>query len=153
QSGDGEPAAKKPREEHRCDICDKIFSRLDNLKTHQLIHNGEKPYECTRCEKRFTQKSALNRHRKAHDKRAAERTFRPGSDAKKDQKTASTASEPSATPHSAPQASAVTAGSSWEADPVLIPSNLVSSSDEDIAQTYRQHWPQIRTRFRRHNRL
>ena len=47
----------------------------------------------------------------------------------------------------------VSNGSSWEADSVLIPSNLVSSSDEDIAQTYRQHWPQVRTRFSRHNRL
>ena len=62
---------------------------------------------------------------------------------------ASVASEPSATP----QTSTATAGSSWEADPVLIPSNLISSSDEDIAQVYRQHWPQIRTRFSRHNRI
>ena len=38
-------------------------------------------------------------------------------------------------------------------DPVLIPPNLVSSSDEDIAEIYRQHWPQIRTRFSRQNRL
>ena len=69
-----------------------------------------------------------------------------------DQTAASTASELSATPHSAPQASDATAGSSWEADPILIPSNLVSSSDKHIAQTYRQHWSQIRTRFSRRNR-
>jgi len=35
----------------------------------------EKPYECTCCEKSFTQKSTLSRHLKAHDKRAAQRTF------------------------------------------------------------------------------
>ena len=34
-----------------------------------------KPYECPRCEKTFSDKSVLNRHLKAHDKRAAERTF------------------------------------------------------------------------------
>ena len=62
---------------------------------------------------------------------------------------ASTASEPPATP----QSLTATAGSSWEADPVLIPSNLVPSSEENIAQMYRQHWPQIRTRFSRQNRL
>ena len=72
---------------------------------------------------------------------------------KTDKTAASTASEPSATPHSAPQASAATAGSSWEEDLILIPSNPVSSSDEDIAQTYQQHWSQIRTRFSHHNRL
>lgn len=53
----------------------------------------------------------------------------------------------------APHAINAAASSSWEADPVLIPSNLVPSSEENIAETYRQHWPQIRTRFSRHNRL
>ena len=59
---------------------------------------------------------------------------------------ASIASEPVPT-------STATAGSTFEADPLLIPTNLVPSSEENIAQMYRQHWPQIRTRFSRHNRL
>ena len=46
-----------------------------------------------------------------------------------------------------------TVASSWEVHPVLIPSNLVLSSDEDIAQMYRQHWPQIQTRISHHNPL
>ena len=119
---------------------------------------------CATCGETFHNRAPYNAHvrtaHQQHQKNNRERSattsnYAPASkkSKRKDQKTASTASEPSATPHSAPQASAVTAGSSWEADPVLIPSNLVSSSDEDIAQTYRQHWPQIRTRFRRHNRL
>ena len=36
---------------------------------------------------------------------------------------------------------------------MLIPTNLVPSSETDIADVYRQHWSQIRTRFSRHNRL
>ena len=42
---------------------------------------------------------------------------------------------------------------SWQPDPVLIPANLVPASEENITQTYRQHWPQIRTGFSRQNRL
>ena len=136
----------------------------------------------------FSDKSALNRHLKAHDKRVAEHTFtcntcnetfhnrapynahlrtahstaqpaRKRTAAEKDidapaakksrrsdQASASTASEPVPT-------SAAAASSSWEADPVLIPSNLVLSSEENIAQMYRQHWSQIRTRVSRQNRL
>ena len=148
-----------------------------------------KPYECNRCDKKFADKSVLNRHLKAHDKQAAERTFtcatcgktfhnrapynahirtahqQPAAATRKrtaqkttdapsakrskrsDQASARTASEqPTPT-----QASA--AGSSWEVDPVLIPANLVPATEQNIAETYRQHWPQIRTRFSRKNRL
>ena len=148
-----------------------------------------KQYECTRCEKKFADKSALNRHLKAHDKNAAERTFtcatcgetfhnrapynahirtahqQPAAATRKrtaqktsdapsakrpkrsDQASTSTASEPTST------AGAENAAASWQPDPVLIPANLVPASEENIAQMYRQHWPQIRTRFSRHNRL
>ena len=148
-----------------------------------------KPYECNRCDKKFADKSVLNRHLKAHDKQAAERTFtcatcgktfhnrapynahirtahqQPAAATRKrtaqkttdapsakrskrsDQASARTASEqPTPT-----QASA--AGSSWEVYPVLIPANLVPATEQNIAETYRQHWPQIRTRFSRKNRL
>ena len=64
-----------------------------------------------------------------------------------DQASTSTASEPTST------ASAENAAASWQPDPILIPANLVPSSEENIAQMYRQHWPQIRTRFSRYNRL
>ena len=153
-------------------------------------HTGEKPYECNRCDKKFSDKSVLNRHLKANDKQAAERTFtcntcretfhnrapfnahvrtadqqpvtatnrkraaqkitdtpsakRPR---RSDQASTSTASEPAST------ASAENAAATWQPDPILIPANLVPASDENVVQTYRQHWPQIRTRFSRQNRL
>ena len=45
------------------------------------------------------------------------------------------------------------ASSGWDADPVLILSNLAPASEENTTQTYRQHRPQIRTRFSRQNCL
>ena len=42
------------------------------------MHIGEKPYECTCCDKKFLDKSALNRHLKAREKRALQRTFTCG---------------------------------------------------------------------------
>ena len=51
------------------------LTRPNYLQKHQRIHTGVKPYECPRCDKSFTQKSHLNRHLKAHEKRATQRTF------------------------------------------------------------------------------
>ena len=54
-----------------------------------------------------------------------------------DQASTSTASQPT------PIASAENTSASWQPDPILIPTNFVSSGEADIAQMYRQHWPQI----------
>ena len=116
---------------------------------------SERTFTCGTCGETFRNLAPYNAHiRTAHStaqparKRTAAEKNKNAPAAKKSKKTdqANTASEPVPT-------SAAAASSSWEADPVLIPSNLISSSDEDIAQMYRQHWPQIRTRFSRQNRL
>ena len=116
------------------------------------------------CGQTFHNRAPYNAHiRTAHSTpqpaAAHKRTATKTSDApsakryKRTDEASTAASEPSATLQSTPQPSTATAGSSWEADPLLIPSNLVPSSEENIAQMYRQHWPQIRTRFSRQNRL
>ena len=42
-----------------CTQCDKAFTRKDHLNYHLRTHVGEKPFQCDRCQKRFTGKSDL----------------------------------------------------------------------------------------------
>ncbi|CAH3185491.1 unnamed protein product [Porites evermanni] len=160
QSGEGELPAKKPRKEHRCDTCGKTFTRPNYLITLEHMHTGEKPYECTRCDKKFSDKSALNRHLKAHEKRALQRTFTCGTCGE----TFHNCAPYNAyirTAHQQPVAATRkrTAQKTTDAPSTKRPkrsdqtTNLDPASEENITQTYWQHWPQIRTRFSRHNRL
>ena len=35
-----------------------LFSRTWTLKFHMMIHSGEKPYQCSQCDKAFNETSA-----------------------------------------------------------------------------------------------
>ena len=116
---------------------------------------AERRFTCATCGETFHNRAPYNAHIRqqpvaATTKRTAQKTTDAPSakiPKRSDQASTSTASEPAST------ASAENAAASWQPDPILIPANLVPASEENITQTYRQHWPQIRTRFSRQNRL
>ncbi|KAL7274270.1 hypothetical protein RUND412_002833 [Rhizina undulata] len=52
---------------HRCLVCDNLFARPSQLKSHSYSHTGERPFPCTvkGCKDKFTTKSNLTRHMKS----------------------------------------------------------------------------------------
>ena len=49
-----------------CAVCDKGFTRKQELPRHERIPTGKKPFTCAICEKGFTWNDTLQRHGKIH---------------------------------------------------------------------------------------
>ncbi|KAI5788908.1 hypothetical protein DFH27DRAFT_214505 [Peziza echinospora] len=66
---DGNPTprvsrAKKGKRVHGCPHhgCDKIFTRAEHLRRHQLNHNTDVYFKCNMCDRTFVRHDLLSRH-------------------------------------------------------------------------------------------
>ncbi|KAL2811140.1 hypothetical protein BJX63DRAFT_293264 [Aspergillus granulosus] len=63
--------AKKGKRVHACEFpgCDKVFTRAEHRRRHELNHNPEALYRCTQtgCKKSFHRSDLLTRHMERHE--------------------------------------------------------------------------------------
>ena len=45
-----------------CSKCDKAFTETGNLERHEMTHTGEKPFACSHCDKAFKESGKLKIH-------------------------------------------------------------------------------------------
>ena len=51
----------------KCNQCSYTSKYMSHLKTHQMIHEGRKPFNCDQCEYTACSQSHVKRHKKKHD--------------------------------------------------------------------------------------
>ena len=56
------------RANFQCSTCQKSFTQKSHLTVHQRIHSGAKPHMCSICGKQFSVKSNMKKHLKMHEK-------------------------------------------------------------------------------------
>lgn len=58
--------AVSEKQKYICDICNKVSSKLSNLRRHMMIHSDERPHACDICDKRFRRADKLRFHQNSH---------------------------------------------------------------------------------------
>mmetsp|Transcript_15902 Transcript_15902/g.39211 ORF Transcript_15902/g.39211 Transcript_15902/m.39211 type:complete len:282 (+) Transcript_15902:217-1062(+) len=53
---------RKANQKHFCPQCEMGFTRRSSLKSHLLIHSGERPFKCPQCPKTFPRRWSMRRH-------------------------------------------------------------------------------------------
>lgn len=59
-------------EKFSCQYCSKVFNRKENLRVHERIHTGEKPFVCDICGKGYNQYVELRLHNRKHEKESSQ---------------------------------------------------------------------------------
>ena len=54
------------KKKHSCNQCNYSTDNASHLKSHKLIHSGEKPFACSQCKYSCTQAGSLNKHLLIH---------------------------------------------------------------------------------------
>lgn len=52
---------------YECDLCDKKFAFANQLKQHETVHTGEKPFQCDICSKMFRRLFSYKEHMAIHE--------------------------------------------------------------------------------------
>jgi hypothetical protein len=48
---------------HKCESCEAMFKRRDHLNRHiSSVHDGKKPFECDKCDQKFSQLGDMKKH-------------------------------------------------------------------------------------------
>ncbi|EDW83266.1 uncharacterized protein Dwil_GK22769 [Drosophila willistoni] len=51
---------------HQCELCDKSFRQMGELRAHIRRHTGERPFKCLYCDRSFSDRSEKLRHERVH---------------------------------------------------------------------------------------
>uniref|UniRef100_A0A182JHV9 C2H2-type domain-containing protein n=1 Tax=Anopheles atroparvus TaxID=41427 RepID=A0A182JHV9_ANOAO len=51
---------------YKCEVCNRSFAFEYDLKSHLLLHTGEKPFKCELCDRSFRRMAMYRRHLQTH---------------------------------------------------------------------------------------
>ena len=52
---------------HKCGNCPQVFKHVKDLNEHSRTDHSDKPFECSKCQKKYSSTNALARHEKRHE--------------------------------------------------------------------------------------
>lgn len=64
----GKSSLPTPPKKKQCRFCSSVFKSNTDLRRHERIHTGEKPFSCSVCKKSFNRKGNMEKHMGTHFK-------------------------------------------------------------------------------------